>query len=158
KLMSTYILQKHGKDRATLFEALDEHQVRIIKKNVPLTDLPKINPNDILIVTLPGEDILATQVKLPKASRSSLKKAIPFALEEQLLTDIENLHFVLGDFDEQGTLQLLVVDKNYLEQEISSLEAAGITPNCILPDYLAIAWQPRQWSMVILDNKVLVRF
>ena len=50
----------------------------------------------INIVIVPSEDVLVTTVTLPKMNRSRLLQAIPYALEEQVIEDVDTMHFAAG--------------------------------------------------------------
>ena len=49
-----------------------------------------------VIVVVPARDVLLISAQLPKMNRSRLLQALPFALEEQLIDDVEDLHFAAG--------------------------------------------------------------
>src|SRR6185503_9987760 len=54
-----------------------------------------LNINKI-IVLVPGEHVLLTQVTMPHMSSGRLVKALQFALEDQLTEPPSELHFALG--------------------------------------------------------------
>ena len=50
-----------------------------------------------VIVLVPGAEVLLTQPELPPAKAGKqLQQLVPYALEEQLAEDIEELHFAIG--------------------------------------------------------------
>ncbi len=53
-------------------------------------------------VLVPATSVLLTHVSLPVKNRQRLLQAIPFALEEQLASDIDMQHFVLGQQGHDG--------------------------------------------------------
>ncbi|MEO5561240.1 MAG: type II secretion system protein GspL, partial [Dokdonella sp.] len=46
-----------------------------------------------IVVLVPAEDVLLTEVKLSARNRAQLLQALPYAIEEQLLGSIEEQHF-----------------------------------------------------------------
>jgi len=46
-----------------------------------------------VLLIIPNEDVVLTSVKIPSKNKKQLLQAIPFALEENLAEDIEDLHF-----------------------------------------------------------------
>src|SRR5207253_4151131 len=50
-----------------------------------------------VIVMVPAEEVVLTSANLPKMNRSQLAKALPFALEDQVIDDVDILHFVYAD-------------------------------------------------------------
>ena len=49
-----------------------------------------------MFVLVPGTDALLAEPVLPLKSGAKLAQVVPFALEEQLATDVEDLHFAVG--------------------------------------------------------------
>ncbi len=62
-----------------------------------------------VIVIVPATDVLLTTTILPKMSQSRLQQALPYALEEQLITDVENLHFAIALKQSNDELTVAVV-------------------------------------------------
>ena len=50
-----------------------------------------------VIVLVPSVDLLSTSVHIPARSTAKIKAALPFALEENLAEDVEDLHFSIGE-------------------------------------------------------------
>ena len=46
-----------------------------------------------IVVLVPGEDVLLTEARLSARNRAQLLQALPYAVEEQLLDPVEDLHF-----------------------------------------------------------------
>ncbi len=47
-------------------------------------------------VLVPGTDVLLTEPELPAKAGAKLQQIVPYALEEQLAEDIDDLHFAIG--------------------------------------------------------------
>ena len=58
-----------------------------------LTDAASEAPGQRIVVLVSGADCLLTRVSIPGGSRQKLLRAVPYALEEQLSEEVENLHF-----------------------------------------------------------------
>ena len=50
-----------------------------------------------VVVLVPGTECLLTGVHIPGRNRQKLLRAVPYALEDQLSDEVENLHFALGE-------------------------------------------------------------
>ncbi len=108
------------------------------------------------VLIVPGEQTLMTSVELPIRQIAKLRKAIPFALEEKLASDVEELHFALGDL--QGDRKRVVVVEHSLMNEWTvELGELGVTPKAVLPDVLALPWHAEEWSILIDGERALVR-
>ncbi len=110
-----------------------------------------------ITVIVPGQLCTATRVSLPGISRSRLAKATPFALEEQLADDVDELHFSLGESSD-GTVPVVVVKREVLEQWLALLERHHITPQKIIPDYFAIPFPPQGWHLWFDEQGVMLRY
>src|ERR1700687_202408 len=69
-----------------------------------------------VIVIVPGEDVLLVHAKLPKMNRSRFLKVLPFALEEQLIDEVETLHFALAETQDTGDLAVAVVRQQKMQE------------------------------------------
>lgn len=89
--------------------------------------------NRHVIVIVPAESILLTSVVLPKMNRQCLLKAVPYALEEQLVDDVEKLHFATADFNEQGELAVAIISHASMQQWLDLLREWQVKPDAIVP-------------------------
>ena len=110
-----------------------------------------------VVVVVPGLDVLLTQASPPKASRSDQERAVPFLLEEQLADPVENLHVVLGRQRPDGTLPVVVVARTLLNHWLGTLAKAGISPHAVVCETLLLPWRPGSWTVLVTDDKALVR-
>ncbi len=108
------------------------------------------------VLLVPGEQVLITQVELPIRQMAKLRKAVPFALEEQLASDVDELHFALGPA--QGDVRgVVVVDNSLMNEWTVELAELGVMPRVIVPDVLTLPWHEDEWSILIDGNRALVR-
>ena len=115
-------------------------------------------PTDIDVsLIVPGTEVLLLQQTMPKTSRAQLEKALPYALEEQLIEDVDNLHFVASKQDADGNLVVLVVKKDLLRTWIDKCISLGLYPQQALPDYLAITALEDEWHIYLDEQNVILR-
>jgi general secretion pathway protein L len=108
-----------------------------------------------VIALVPSVDMLSTTVHIPARSSSKIKAALPFALEENLAEDVENLHFAIGDRQENNRLPVAVVARNTLDGWLGRLSEAGIEPAILSPDNHGLAKIPGTLSVLVDDDTVL---
>ena len=109
------------------------------------------------VVTLvPGSDLIFRRVNLPgKYSRQSAA-ALPYLLEEQIASDVDDLHLVV--LGHQGReVDLMAVDKGKMHSWLGWLEQAGLKTLHLLPDVLALPLAADGWSALQLGEEWLVR-
>jgi general secretion pathway protein L len=120
-----------------------------------LIELDKTQLTEIIVVAAPLE-VLLTQVNLPKLNRQRLAKALPFALEEQLLTEVAELHFAHGTHN-GGSLPVAVVTKTLMATWMNKLKELDLTPTAFIPAPLALSYTENSWHIKIMHDYALVR-
>ncbi|MBT8088421.1 MAG: type II secretion system protein GspL [Gammaproteobacteria bacterium] len=108
-----------------------------------------------VIVLVPGSSVLTTSVDLPIRSVSKLRAALPFALEEQLADDIEQLHFAAGERRDSGVRPVAVVATELMEDWLQRFEAAGIEPVRVVPENYGLARIPGTMSLLVAGDAVM---
>lgn len=125
-----------------------------LQQGTTLLALPDVTQAEILLL-LPGDRVPLISIMQPGLTPS----AAPWVLEPLLLEDIETQHIViLRHKDEQYTMA--AVDRLWLTELLGILAGAGITPQRVLPDALALAPGTRlrigeQWLLRLTDGSSL---
>ncbi len=109
-----------------------------------------------VIVLAPTTQILLAEPDLPPGSGSKLARAVPFALEEHLTEDVDQLSFAVGRRRERGT-PVAVVSRSLLMSWVSELEAAGLQPQAIYADISLMPENPGQTVMWLENSRLAVR-
>lgn len=76
---------------------------------------------------VPGEEVLHLAATLPAASEAKLAQLLPFALEEQIATDIESQHFAAGARLPDGALAVDVVARARMDEWLALQQEWGVT-------------------------------
>src|SRR5271170_6508253 len=79
-----------------------------------------------VIVLAPASQILLAEPELPPGGGAKIARAVPFALEEQLTEDVDQLSFAIGKRRDNGATPVAVVSRSVLEGWIAGLRAAGL--------------------------------
>lgn len=109
-----------------------------------------------IVVLVPAEDVLLTEVKLIARNRAQLLQALPFAVEEQLLGAIEEQHFAAA----HGSGELVgaaVVAKEKMRTWLARLTEAGIQPDVLMPESLALPTPVSGATAMIDGARAIVR-
>jgi general secretion pathway protein L len=108
-----------------------------------------------VLVLVPGSEIHLAAPELPARGGNRLMQAIPFALEEQLASDVDDLHFALGPRSADGSrATVAAVARGRFEKWLGVCSAAGIVPDSVLSDAFAVPCGPRGLSL-LLDGRQL---
>ncbi|MFK7955886.1 MAG: type II secretion system protein GspL [Lysobacterales bacterium] len=120
-----------------------------------------------LVVLVPGREVLLSRVSLPAGSRQRLLQALPFAMEDQLVQDVDHYHFALGPKlklspggDEPSASHIAAaVSAEAMERWMATLNDAGLEPDVMAPLPLALALPERadQANVLIDGPSALVR-
>ena len=110
-----------------------------------------------VVVLAPGKDCLLTRVNIPGRSRQKLLRAVPFALEEQVSDEVENLHFAVGSAMVDGEWPVAVVNRTYMDALLLAVTEAGLDVQQVVPEMLAIPWAGNETSVLVEDDVALVR-
>jgi general secretion pathway protein L len=108
-----------------------------------------------VIVLLPATETLTTTVDMPIRSGARLNATLPYALEEQVASDVETMHFAAGDKRESGLRPVAAVAKAKLDNWLAQLEEAEILPWKMVPENYGLARIPGTLSILIDDGCVM---
>src|ERR1700681_1764548 len=86
-------------------------------------------------VLVPGTDVLLAEPEVPVKAGARLQQLVPYALEEQLADNIDDLHFAIGKRagDSQRT-PVAVVARALLDEWLTTLRSSGIEPEALYAD------------------------
>lgn len=110
-----------------------------------------------VVILVPTEDVLLTRVSIPTQNRQKFLQALPFALEDQLAGDIDDLHFVPGQRQGDGACPVAVVRHTRMRDWLDALAGAGLEPKHLIPDALAVPKAHDAWSCIIDGSRFVVR-
>ena len=110
-----------------------------------------------VVVLVPGIDCLLTQATIPGRNRQKLLRAVPFALEEQLIEDVENSHFSLGPALPGGRYPVVVIATRRIDAILDACRSAGLDVYQLVPDLLAVPCTGDAVCVVIDGDLALVR-
>lgn len=113
--------------------------------------------NAQVIVAIPAEHVLLLDVSLPGRNRQKLLNAVPYAVEDYLIDDVDDLHFALSpqSVDNQYTVAVINRDKLLAWQKI--LDDAGLHMQVMIPDSLALQYKEQDWTVLDAGDRQFVR-
>ena len=108
-------------------------------------------------VLVPGTDVLLTEPELPAKAGAKLQQIVPYALEEQLAEDIDDLHFAIGKRGDGPATPVAVVALSLMDEWTSTLKAAGLVPESMYVDSDLLPLNPGHAVALLEDDVVTVR-
>jgi general secretion pathway protein L len=107
---------------------------------------------------LPGADVLVTEAEVPLRGGAKLQQVVPFALEEQLAEDIEELHFALGKRAAGSSrVPVAVVSRALLDRWLGELKAAGLAAEAVHADSELVPANPGQIVALLEGDEIVLR-
>ena len=111
-----------------------------------------------VVLLLSGSEVLLTNAVLPNGSARQISHALPFAVEEQLAEDVEQLYFVHGPREVDGKSAVAVVQRDWIHERLQWLEEAGIRPSWVVPESLLLPWEEGSWSFLVENDRIVMRY
>lgn len=109
------------------------------------------------VVLVPAVRVLRTRVDVPVKGASRIAQALPFALEDLLAEDVEELHFAAGARHADEQVAVAVVRRERMDSWLEQLSAAGITPQAIHADSDAVLDVAGNSTLVLEEHHALLR-
>ncbi|MEX0899965.1 MAG: type II secretion system protein GspL [Gammaproteobacteria bacterium] len=111
-----------------------------------------------VVALVPAEQLMLTEVSVPGLRGPRLRQAIPFALEDRLATDVDEIHCAIGAMTGDGLHQVAVVEHRVMQAWLDAFREAGLSVAAIVPDCLALPWGgDGEVTVAITPDRVLVR-
>jgi general secretion pathway protein L len=111
-----------------------------------------------IIVLVPSEQVVLLEADALSTRRAQLAKAVPFALEDQLASPVEELHFALPETISGDRIPVAVVARATLRDWIDALAAQGIRADLMIPEALLLAANDGAGTLVIEPDRSLLRW
>jgi len=121
----------------------------------PLAEATRDTGGRQVIVLVPATRVLSTVVDMPVKGGARLRAALPFALEEQLAEDVDELHFASGERRDNGLLPVAVVARAQMQAWLDRLREAGIVPDRLIAENQGLASIPGTLSMLVAENQIM---
>jgi len=156
--MAAQLLLRLSNDPDTAIAWLACDDGRIVAQGADaLTEaLPHAEERQVIALA-PGECVLLTRVTVPSRKPHHIRKAVPYLLEEQIAADVTSLHFAIGPRDTDGSVAVAVIDRALVAHWLETLGTAGLDPEALIPEPLALPNQESDWLLAADEATVLLR-
>ena len=154
------LLDELGEDESHFVKwiKLDSDGVPITRgAEARLEQVASIAQNAHVTVLLPLQSMLLTSVNTRARKTKHLQKAVPYALEDEVADDVENLHFALGQRYGENDYPVAIIEKNSLDLILQKLADADIYPDILTADVFGLPFREDTWTILIEDERALVR-
>ena len=121
-----------------------------------LNDISEEDKTNTLIVLTPATDSLLTFIDLPIKSNSKLKKAIPYALEDQIASDINDIHFSFERSKKNKLISIAAINKNELNYYNELLSSHNIRPHAITSEIHGLPLIEKTISLLVEPSNIYI--
>jgi general secretion pathway protein L len=135
----------------------DAGELETTKQRGPLTLAAAVSRTGRIVALAPSTQMLLAEPELPPGSGVKLARAVPFALEDLLTEDIDQLTFALGRRRPNGGTPVAVVSRTVMQGWMSLLQAAGLEPFSVYPDISLMPENPGQTVLWLEKGRLAVR-
>lgn len=122
-----------------------------------LNQLTERAKNRTVLLAVAGEAVSLYTVSLPTKASRQWPQLIPYALEEFLGEEIQNLHFAWPSRGDATNLPVLVVNHQQMTFWQKCLAEADIQAQQWWPDYLLLPYEAGVWSVAAFGENLTVR-
>jgi general secretion pathway protein L len=124
----------------------------------PLADALAVAEARRVVVLVPGSEVTLAEPELPVRSGARLAQVVPYALEEQLASDVDTLHFAVGRH-EAGSVgtPVAVVSRVVMDQWHAALSAAGLQPGAMYSDASVVPPMAGGCTLLLDESVLYVR-
>jgi general secretion pathway protein L len=149
----------HGADQAATWLIVDARGAAVgPPQSGPLNLAAARVAGRRICALVPGADVLLAEPELPAKTGTKLAQLVPYALEEHLADDIDDLQFAIGKaVGDTSRTRVAVVARALLNDWLATLRAAGINPDAIYADSDLLPENPGQAVVLLEEGGVFVR-
>jgi len=121
-----------------------------------LAEAAAIAANAKVTISIPAESVYVTRQHLPGKNRQRLLKAVPFALEDQLINDVDDMHFALGLGDKNDQYWIAAIARDQMEHLQTLFASVGLNPQALIPDSMLLASAENELHLLCESNRSLL--
>jgi general secretion pathway protein L len=123
--------------------------------NGPIDDALSVAQQRRTVVVLPASEVTLAEPDLPVRGGARLAQAVPYALEEQLASELEQLHCAVGSRGVAGNATpVAIVSRPVLDRWQFAWDAAGIRPDAAYSESSLLPSAPNG-TVLLLDEGTL---
>ncbi|MDH5301274.1 MAG: type II secretion system protein GspL [Gammaproteobacteria bacterium] len=155
-MRSQFIVQLLGPDQPVRWIRLGD-KVQPLLQSGSMEEAVRQSLGAQVIVLVPGEEVVLTRVSLPATNRQKMLKALPYTLEEQVVGDVDDVHFAAGERDADGMLNVAACSRRCMDVWQARLRDAGLMADVLMPDVLALPLRENRWVLVQDGERFMLR-
>lgn len=110
-----------------------------------------------LVYIAPAEAFTLCDVPYEASERKLLRQTLPYAMEEDLVDDVDDLHFALGDMG-AATVPLAIVKKHDMDNWLQESQREGVEFQQVVSELQLLPLAANAWALLVEDDRWLLRY
>ena len=109
------------------------------------------------IFIIPAMDVASRTIEYSDKEKKHIQKAIPFLLEESLLTEADDLHVVMDESnDKDNAMDVVAIDEALLSRYIAVFNDVGIRITHCIAESLFLPRSDAQWQIFYRNQEFII--
>ncbi len=155
--MISQLLIRLKPDGSLVWIAKDQDSAAAVEPRTGMPDADLLAAAPRIIVLVSNASVLSLSTPAITTQRAKLAKAIPYALEDQLASPVEELHFALSEQVTDSEIGVAVVARNQVQAWLAQLASYGIRPDILLPEGMAMPLKADTVTVLIEEDSLSLR-
>lgn len=110
-----------------------------------------------VVLLIPDADVSLAETRIPSKNKKQMLQALPFALEETLAEDVDQLHFSAYRETDDADVKAAIINHQRLGFWIDTLKAQDINVHYILPAIFSLPVETDGWCVYISEDEAQIR-
>ena len=107
-------------------------------------------------IILPANEVLYTQVSVPSKSHNRIMQALPFLMEDLLVSNVQKQYFALGDI-KSGKCNIAITRHFIIEKIFEKLKKLSLPASIMTSEIFYLPWHKKKWTVGFLKDNFIVR-
>jgi len=155
--MQLLIIKLTSPEATPLFAGLTNKKVESPFVACEWDDIRKHQRGSKVVLLIPDSDVSLAETQIPSKNKKQMLQAVPYALEETLAEDIDDLHFSVYRENDEAKVKAAIINRDRLSFWIDHLKTQEVTASYILPAVFGLSIAEEGWSIDIGEDEVQVR-
>jgi len=155
--MQLLIIKLTSPDAKPLFAGLTSKKVESTFIACEWEDVQKHQRGSKVVLLIPDSDVSLAETQIPSKNKKQMLQAVPYALEETLAEDIDNLHFSVYRENDEAKVKAAIINRDRLGFWIDLLKTHDVNVHYILPALFGLSIAEEGWTVDIGEDEAQVR-
>lgn len=112
---------------------------------------------EAVYLVAPAAQMLTLEAQMPAMPSQRMRQALPYALEEQIAGDVEQMHFAHGSRSSEGVVPVVAVEHERMREWLQLCDEAQLRPQGLYNDALSLPWREGSWTLLLESDGGLLR-